>query len=137
MDNATRLHLTACLGLLAVLAAGCQTARTQPVTGKVVFKDGAPLTGGWVMLEPVDRSKTQGARGEIQKDGSFCLGTYEAADGAIEGAHRVAILPPPPPVGANPKASLIHPRFQSVNTSNLECTVSKGKNHFVFEVDRP
>jgi hypothetical protein len=123
---------------ILLLLAGCQSSRTQPVTGRVVFKDGTPLTGGWVMLESVDRAKTQGARAEIQKDGTFQLGTYGSSDGAIEGTHRVLILPPPPPVGASPaKAAVIHPRFRSFSTSNLECTVGKAQNHFVFEVEKP
>jgi hypothetical protein len=91
----------ATLGLAALLlAAGCSGSsklpKTYPVHGKVVYADGTPLAGGLVQFQPEghDELKTTGVTGA---DGSFSLSTTrdnERADGAIEGPHKVIILPP-------------------------------------------
>jgi hypothetical protein len=81
--------------LLAALAGcgsdnGLELAR---VTGTVTHQ-GKPLTYGSIMFEPDTSRGTSGppAIGTINKDGSFVLSTESAGDGAVVGAHRVAII---------------------------------------------
>ena len=85
--------------VLAILAClqGCGSDHppTYPVSGKVVFEDGKPLTtGGLVLLESV---VTEGlpvnARGTINADGTFELTTFEDGDGAVAGKHRMLVRP--------------------------------------------
>ena len=71
---------------LAVLVVGCSDdgrLSTYKVTGKVVLSNGTPLKGGWILFE----SPKQGlaARGVIDTDGTFRLGTYEQSVGAVAG----------------------------------------------------
>jgi hypothetical protein len=59
-----------------------------PVSGQVTI-DGKPLTTGVVRFAPEGGRASQGA---IDKQGRFTLGSYEAADGALLGSHRVMIV---------------------------------------------
>lgn len=81
--------LVACL--LAAVGCGPQHPGTYPVSGKVQFDDGQPVEMGLVEL----RSKSKppvNARGKIQADGRFQLGTFEAGDGAVLGDHDVIVV---------------------------------------------
>lgn len=77
-----------CVSLLV----GCGEGRvpTYPVSGKVVFDNGSPVRSGTVELSSDDHKLT--ATGKISEDGSFVLGTYESADGACAGDHRVIVM---------------------------------------------
>src|SRR5262249_17781796 len=59
------------LSLLLLCASGCGSQTLFPVSGKVTYKDGKPVTAGFVIFEPL--SQKIRARGEIQADGSFQL----------------------------------------------------------------
>jgi hypothetical protein len=89
--------LPAALGLLAGGCGGRPAApglTTAPVTGRVVFASGQPMTGGEVEFQSVEEPRT--ARGVIQADGSFTLRTFAGNDtvaGAVPGPHRVTIMP--------------------------------------------
>src|SRR5262245_25725866 len=82
------------LALFAPLlgAAGCGSG-LYPVTGRVVFEDGSPLDEGIVICETYDGEKTVMARGNIQRDGTFRLGTIKPGDGARPGKYRVLVVP--------------------------------------------
>jgi hypothetical protein len=127
--------------LTALTAAGCGGRKLYPVQGEVVFQDGSPLTGGMVIFEPVDKEVKTGARGEIQADGHFRLGTEQDGDGALEGRYKVLVRPAR--AGKiderNPPPAAVHPRYQGIDTTPLEFTVTrdKDKNHFTIEVDKP
>lgn len=127
------------LALLLAAAAGCGTRTTYPVRGKVVFKDGTPLTGGLVVFRPVDEKLQVSARGDIRPDGSFVLGTYLEGDGAVAGKYQAAITPPPRrKIREKPvEKGFIHPRFESYDTSGLEFEVTRDKNSFMIEVEKP
>lgn len=133
------------LVLLAGLSlAGCGGSNLYPAQGKVTFKDGTPLTAGWVVFESATPGAKAGARGNIQPDGTFQLSTFKEGDGALEGPYRVAVMPPLPPLppGAKegtPVRPLIHSRFQRPETSHLEFTVTpdKQKNDFTIVVEKP
>ena len=77
------------LYLLAV--AGCggsNRAETRKISGTVTL-DGRPLTKGHVLFVP---ERGRAAKGPIQSDGTYTLGTYGSADGAVLGTHRVAVV---------------------------------------------
>jgi len=78
--------------LCMFLLVGCGESRvpTYPVSGTVVFDDGSPVRTGTVELSCNDHTLT--ATGRIAEDGSFVLGTYESADGACAGNHRVIVM---------------------------------------------
>jgi hypothetical protein len=125
------------LGLLAT-AAGCGE-RMLPVTGKVVYKDGAdvgPLAGGRVEFEPLNRGATQRALGEIQADGSFRLSTSKGADGLPAGRYRALITPPPPDEKSPPKP-VLNPHYRSPLYSPLDVTVDEDHTDFTLAVEKP
>jgi hypothetical protein len=125
--------------LLTVI--GCGGRKLYPVEGKVVFKDGSPLMGGMVIFEPVDKEIKMGARGEIQFDGHFQLGTEQERDGALEGRYKVLVKPARPKKvdERNPPPPALHSRYQALDTTPLEFTVTKdkSKNCFTIEVEKP
>jgi hypothetical protein len=107
-----------------------------PVEGKVVFRDGAPFTKGIVVFESLEAENKVSALGEVQKDGTFRLGTHGESDGVPEGRYRVLIVPPMP-TGERVGPWPIDPKYIRLDTSPLEYTVVQGKNEVTFEVDRP
>lgn len=113
---------------------------TYQVSGKVLFADGTPLQGGSVICLSDSETVALSARGNIGKDGTFTLGTYEQADGAIAGRHLVAIDPPLPAEfnpDAGPAPRVIHRRFQQHDTSGLEFSVSESDtNEVLLEVSK-
>lgn len=138
------MHFWKFVGVLIVLsaiAAGCGgPPKTYLVHGTVLFPDGQPLTRGTVEFETFHQNKAITASGEIDKDGTFQLGTFGPNDGAIAGEHRVAVisdyvigtgverpgeLPPP----------LLDPKFRSFKTSGLKFTVKPRMNNILVEVD--
>jgi hypothetical protein len=72
--------------------------QTFQAKGKVVFKDGPPLSGGMVEL----RGKNDPAlasQGHIQPDGTFSLTTLHGVKttnliGALPGEYKVTVIPP-------------------------------------------
>ncbi|MEX2307274.1 MAG: hypothetical protein WD738_06755 [Pirellulales bacterium] len=81
--------------------AGCSTShvadlpKTYAVEGKVVDKEGQPITQGIVEFVSVKNEKTQ-AIGKLSQDGTFSLTTMlgaESLPGAVEGEHKVSLLP--------------------------------------------
>jgi hypothetical protein len=137
---ATRHNTLLVVPLVAILA-GCSDDDRLPtyqVTGKVVFSDATPLKGGWVIFENPEQGLA--ARGVIDIDGTYRLGTYEESDGAVAGKHFVAITPAPPD-GYDPDEGhehpIIHRRFAHMDTSGLEFEVTPdGDNHIEITVDR-
>jgi hypothetical protein len=103
--------------------------------------DGKPLTSGTVRFVP---AAGRSAKGEIQSDGTFRLGTYGETDGAMIGTHQVAIIavqtdPDAPKDGrmikGNPKVkSLIPKRYMAAATSGLTADVKPGGNEFNFDL---
>ncbi len=128
----------------SILFFGCDRGpRTYPVTGKVVFDDGRPLTSGGVVLSECLDTVGAGtnARGAIDEEGLFQLTTFKDNDGALPGKHRFmvkadrdaddylkrGIIPRP----------VIDERFESYDTSGLEFTVEEGGNDLTLIVDLP
>ncbi len=71
--------------------AGCDSGQlpTYPVEGKIRFKDGSfPKFGD---IEFYNDTHQINARGKINRDGSFTVGTYDQDDGAVEGKHKIIV----------------------------------------------
>jgi hypothetical protein len=115
-----------------MLAAGCGGPKppdTYPAGGKVVYADGAALTGGTVEFQ-AQAAGAPSAVGEVGKDGAFALYTLfngSKVAGAAAGRYRVLVIPP---FGAD----------QAVQPVNLPdvYTVQPGTgNDFTLSVPRP
>jgi len=119
--------LVACL----VCDVGCGRRPTLvPVSGRVTL-DGKPLGFGSVMIQPV---AGPAARGTIRPDGSFAVGTFSPADGAIVGpaSVRVACYEQQRPGASPPQGelalgkSLIPEKYTQFETSGITATVAAG-----------
>lgn len=141
--------LGAVAGAACVVLAGCGGGGgTYPVSGKIVFADGQPVTAGLITFEPVDTKDGWAASGPIESDGSFEVATTDKLNGAKPGKYRVVITPPEgegdevegegegetrvvlPPANIDPK-------FQTVETTSLEAEVKPESNTFTFTVEHP
>lgn len=75
--------------MLLSVSTGCDNRpRRVPVSGQVLI-DGQPLTTGFVRVVP---DNARAATGEIGKDGSFRLTTFDEHDGVVLGQHKVEIV---------------------------------------------
>src|SRR5579859_5968725 len=108
---------------LLLAAAGCGGGQ-YPVRGKVTFEDGSPVTGGMVVFESKDAQPAVTARGAIQADGTYTLGTHKSDDGVPPGVYRVLLAPPAPEelTRRKPKPPF-EERYLDFRTSGLECEV--------------
>lgn len=153
MKRTARHCVYLALGFVAVLAAGCggSGVKTYPVSGKVTFEDGSPLTKGTVVFE----STTMAAMGQIQPDGTYTLTTYKDGDGAPEGSYKVYLqgdifgseeeAASPTEDGLEDYAegstetvgeALVDAKFSGPQNSGLTCDVS-GSTTFDFKVQKP
>lgn len=123
---------------LLALASGCGSGR-YPVTGKVTYPDGAPVEGGTVIAEATVEGKLVGLQGNIEKDGSFRLGSARPGDGAIAGNYRVLVMPIA--LGdaelAAGKVPAVDGKFARYETSGIKLEVKPGKNTLPITVTRP
>ena len=112
---------------LALVVAGC--GGLYPVSGTVTLEDGTPLTKGLVVFESADGNSM--ARGPIQSDGSFKLGSNQPGDGVRPGKYRALIsgfdLTDVPDEMKNLPFDAKYMRFQ---TSGLEFEVEAKPNVF-------
>jgi hypothetical protein len=141
-----RTTRAALLALSALVVMGCG-GRTWPVSGKVVFPDGSPVTSGVIEFAPAEGGGPA-ARGAIGPDGTFDLITGKER-GAAAGRYRVAVVQlgladgypgnvrPNHRHNRDPKAPrFVDESFGRFETSGLERTVEPDKdNHFVIEVE--
>ncbi|MFM8433951.1 MAG: hypothetical protein ACKOBP_01195, partial [Planctomycetia bacterium] len=94
------------LGAIASLVAACNGSETLlPVTGKVVFEDGAPVSFG--VIEFVPRGGGAAARSAIDRDGRFTLKTAGRL-GAVGGEHDVYVVQPTVVEGVEPHVHRRH-----------------------------
>ena len=121
------------LPICAIWFAGCGSATEQatsllkpvPVKGSVLYK-GKPMTGGTVRFEPEDGGRE--ASGNIEPDGSFTLTTFQSADGAVAGKHRVAVDPPAD------KAKSLPAKYKSAASSGIVLEVTPEKTEYVVDL---
>jgi hypothetical protein len=77
--------------IVVLVSVGCSDQpRPYPVSGKVLFDDGAPLSGGRIEVRSLEHPLV--ARASIGRDGEFTLTTFKANDGAVAGDHEVLIV---------------------------------------------
>lgn len=131
--------------LLAVpllCAVGCgKDNGTVPVRGIARVAGGDALPAGRVMLYGGDT----GPSGQIQPDGSFQLGTFTTTDGARPGHYKVVVTGVAKPdtrpyeeAMLHPELapqSLIHSKYNRVETTDLEVDITEGPNELSFELD--
>jgi hypothetical protein len=140
---AIRLGAVALIPAVVAIVSGCGDSDRLPtysVNAKVMFPDGSTLEGAQITFQSVEHPVS--ASGLIEGDGTFELTTYEPGDGAVAGLHRVAVVAgiprnvdPDEGAGYQP---LIHSRFEDVDTSGLEFTVTEdGPNDTPIQVERP
>jgi hypothetical protein len=138
----TSTRSAALIAVLFASLAGCRDSGHLPtyaVKGKVVFSDGTPLPGGWIIFESPEHKLA--ARGVIEKDGTYRLSTYDQEDGAVAGRHLVAIVPASPE-GYDPDKStappLLDPKYSHMDRSGIELEVqADDENDFTITVERP
>ena len=115
---------------LVVACFGC--GKQVGLTGKVVFSDdGSPVPCGVVVFS----TPTFQARGNIEQNGTFTMGSYSAADGLPPGTYTVAII------GATSgddesTIDLVAQKWTSPSTSDYTIEVKKTTRNLVIEVDR-
>jgi hypothetical protein len=119
--------------LLVSCSAGCGDGlpKTYPVTGKVGFKGGRPMTSGTVMVQSVANPDVL-ASGDLNSDGTFELYSNMGKPGMVEGEHRVLIEPPLPEYGEKAAVGKSYQRFE---TSGLTIMVQPEDNDVTIEVD--
>ena len=140
---------------LVAFISGCGDGRAEraPVSGKVTM-NGQPLTFGTVQFWPVEGRP---ARGEINKDGTYTLTTFDPGDGAVLGEHTVTVEAVTTASQA-PKAksfeeeiemsmnrdqvvvvgntrSLIPPQYATPQSSSLKREVKRGENKIDIELN--
>jgi hypothetical protein len=114
-----------CWGCGAV-GGGAQIALI-PVKGKVTYK-GKPLTKGSIQFEPDGYGRK--ARGKIQSDGTFVLGTDKEGDGVIAGHHRVTVTD----TGITSPKNVLASKWASEAASGLTADVDPEHTEFNFEL---
>jgi hypothetical protein len=128
------------LALLLFFLASCNSSnnpKTYPVTGKVTYR-GQPVTSGMVMLSPVDSGHA--ATGNLEKDGSFRLTTFQKDDGAVPGEYHVAIQVFPAEGAGLPgaefggKAPPIPQKYASAMSSGLTAEIKDAENALEFSL---
>lgn len=116
--------------LLLVVAAGCGSQGSGgaaaivdsvvPVSGKVRYADGRPVANAWVVLHPKSPPGNE-ASAATAADGTFQLGTFGKADGAVPGRYVVTVEPHP-----NAKTSVpqIPKKYTAEQTSTLTAEIT-------------
>jgi hypothetical protein len=103
---------------------GCGSGKYVPVSGELVYPDGAPVTGldgGQVIFREVEGPNGPGpnsAAGAIDAQGKFVMSTEQLGDGAAPTNYVVSIVPPAP-TGDVPLPRAIHPKYEKFETSGL------------------
>jgi hypothetical protein len=124
------------LGLLCLV--GCSSGR-YPVHGQLVYADTEAPVVELAGFEVIFTSQALGtsARGTIQKDGSFQLGTVKDNDGAPPGEYVVTLTQPfrepeRPYVGDR----VVDRAYEDPANTDLKAEVKREKNEFLFKLRR-
>ena len=114
--------------LFLVFVAGCGNSHVK-MSGRVIYEDdGSPLTTGTVLL----CTPTMQARGHLDKNGYFDVGTLGDKDGLPPGIYEVGI------VGAVDREdrALLTDKWYSHKTSGITVQVEKGMKSLEIKVNR-
>ena len=128
------------LAALAMMVglSGCGSDR-YPVSGRVTYDDGSPLTEGTVIAQMGEGAKSVSVQGRIDSTGRFSWGTERPADGAKPGKYLVAVIPRGLGDAETAKGILpaVDPRFSNPQTSGIEFEVKPGSNELNIKVYKP
>ena len=125
-----------CVSALTVLfACGPGRPETAEVVGRVTFK-GQPVPQGRILFWP---PKGRPAMAEIGSNGRYELTTFDDADGAMLGEHRVTIKATkthfPNGNASKPVVEWLVPqRYENIDKTPLTATVTAGKNTIDFDL---
>ena|SRR5258708_822323 len=126
------------VGFGLLLLAGCSGGK-QAVHGKLVYADNEQPVSELDGFDVTFTSEQLGvsARGTIQKDGTFQLGTDKDKDGAPPGKYIVTLTQPfrqpdRPYVGDR----VVDEAYEDPSRTDLHADVTSGKNDFVFKLRR-
>lgn len=132
--KSTSILLTLLLPLF--LCTGCGSNKV-PLRGKVTFADdGTPLPHGIVCFE------TDGflARGVLKPDGTYRISSTGRDDGLPPGKYKIYLVKAESMAegkGGNfVYTPLVDKRYESAETTDLECEVDGSTRRFDFEVER-
>jgi hypothetical protein len=106
-----------------------QPPSTFPVTGKVMFDNGTPLSGGAVTFYPKNPG-AMSSKGKIDSNGMFKLSSFGEDDGARPGEYIVTI----DPAGVEKAPLRIPRRYRQQATSPLKAEVREEDNTFEFRL---
>jgi hypothetical protein len=129
----------AVVGLGCLCLGGCGSQGFYPVHGKLVYADTEEPVKELAGFEVIFTSEKLGksARGTIQKDGSFQLGTVKDNDGALPGEYVVTLTQPfrepeRPYVGDR----VVDRAYEDPAKTDLKAAVQPQKNEFQFKLRR-
>jgi hypothetical protein len=125
------------LGLSLVCLTGCGSK--QPVTGKLVYADNEQPVKELKGFDVTFTSEKLGisARGTVQEDGTFQLGTEKDKDGCPSGEYVVTVSQPYPRAERPYLGDrVVDQGYEMPNTSDLRAEVKSSKNEFVFKLRR-
>jgi hypothetical protein len=135
-----RRVLPVALVLALGVTAGCGKGR-YPVRGKVTLEDGTPLTKGLVVFESTEEKPPITARGDIQADGTYQLGTDKPGNGVPAGKYRALVSPRDyeniDGLEGPRRPPSFDPRFADFSSSGLQFEVKSGPNEIPIQVTRP
>jgi hypothetical protein len=124
------------LSVMLLLFAGC--GNKVGLRGKVTFSDdGKPLHTGTVCFE----TDTYLARGTLQPNGTYVVGSISERDGLPPGIYRVFISGAEKEIGRDKDdmpimEPLIDTKFASGSTSGLSLDVTRSTKTFDIKVER-
>jgi hypothetical protein len=145
MPGTSHWILLLSIGLALAATAGCaDPKRPYPVKGAIVFEDGQPARELANYLVTFESSELHAsAVGIVAEDGTFQLRTLKENDGAIPGAYRVTLTPPPLPEKQADRrlprmkgTRIIDPRYGNSDTTDLAANVEQRKNDITLQVKR-
>lgn len=120
------------LAFVAAMLVGCGKGHVG-FHGKVVFVDDeSPLTVGTVCFA----TPTFQAKGDLRRDGTFSMGSYNATDGLPPGTYHVGILAATEDLGDEISYSLVDPKWNSPKTSGFTIDVTETTRHYEIKVER-
>jgi hypothetical protein len=114
--------------------AGCNQGKVQ-LGGKVTFDDGTPLTVGAVIFS----TETYSAKGNIDANGKYVMGSISTNDGLPSGKYKVYIEGATEEVSGKSgesSRSLIDVKYNNYNTTPLSCEVPVAGNTFDIQVPK-
>lgn len=141
MSRGTRFPVILAASLLLGMLPGCGPTSdhpaTAPVRGKVTYR-GRPVPKGMITFVS---DNGEAASAMIEPEGSYVLGTFGPADGAVHGRHKVGIIAddgdpsllPGAPGYRTPKV-LVPKKYNNPETSGLSADVTKDGRAIDFDL---